>query len=153
MAEVFPTAGREPAGVEVDVAELVGSVSRQLRRAAYRDLGPAGVTPAQIRALRTVAGCGRAIRMSELADRLHIARRSATSVVDELVERALLERRADPRDRRAVEVSVTGAGRRLLRRVQEGRRTAARRLMARLSSGELVELRDLLRRLDGGAVT
>ena len=36
------------------------------------------------------------VRMSELADRLGIARRSATSVVDELVDRGLVERRAEP---------------------------------------------------------
>ena len=45
--------------------------------------------------------------MSELAARLDIARRSATSVVDELVERGLVERHADPADRRAVAVVVT----------------------------------------------
>lgn len=144
-----PDRGRATAdGVEIEVAELIGSLSRQLRRAAHHDLGSSGVTPAQMRALRTVAACAGSIRMSELADRLHIARRSATSVVDDLVERSLLERRADPHDRRAVEVAVTAGGHRLLRRVQEQRRTAARRLMTRLSPDELAELRDLLRRLD-----
>ena len=59
---------------------------------ANHDLGPLGVTWAQVRALRTVARCGGPVRMSELADRLGIARRSATSVVDELVERGLVGR-------------------------------------------------------------
>lgn len=158
MADVFPVGGAGGAGgaahgasssTEVEVAELIGSLSRRLRRAAHHELGPLGVTPAQLRALRTVDGCGAAIRMSELADRLHIARRSATSVVEELVDRGLLERQADPDDRRAVEVAVTAAGRRLLRRVQERRRSAARRLLTRLSPQELAELGDLLRRLEG----
>ena len=81
---------------------------------ANRDLGPLGVTWGQVRALRTLARCDGPVRMSELADRLGIARRSATSVVDELVERGLVARHADPTDRRAVEVAVTPAGSRLL---------------------------------------
>ena len=147
MPDVFPDAQGSDAAVEV--ADLIGSVARRIRTAANRDLGPLGITWSQLRALRTVDRCTGAIRMSELAARLGIARRSATSVVDELVGRGLLERRADPGDRRAVEVAVTPAGTRLLRRLQDRRRSAARQVLAALSEADLATLRDLLRRLDG----
>ena len=92
--------------------------------------GPLGITWSQLRALRTVDRCDGAIRMSELASRLGIARRSATSVVDDLVGHGLLERRDDPADRRAVEVAVTAAGTRLLRRLAARRRSAAQEVTA-----------------------
>jgi len=152
MPDAFP-AGRAGHGagdgedVAVEVAELVGAVSRRVRTAANRDLGPLGITWSQLRALRTVDRCDRAIRMSELASRLGIARRSATSVVDDLVGHGLLERRDDPADRRAVEVAVTAAGTRLLRRLAARRRSAAQEVTAALPPDDLAILRDLLRRL------
>jgi DNA-binding MarR family transcriptional regulator len=146
MPEMFP--GARDRDVAVEVAELLGSVSRRIRAAANRDLGPLGITWSQLRALRTVARCDGAIRMSELAARLGIARRSATSVVDDLVGHGLLERRDDPRDRRAVQVAVTPAGTRLLRGLRDRRRSAARQVTAALPAADLATLRDLLRRLD-----
>jgi DNA-binding MarR family transcriptional regulator len=147
MPAVFP----EPVDPDAagEVAELIGSLSRRIRRAANRDLDPLGITWAQLRALRTVDRCDGAIRMSELADRLNIARRSATSVVDDLVTNGLLERRDDPTDRRAVEVAVTPSGTRLLGGLRDRRRSAAREVTSTLPPADLVILRDLLRRLDG----
>jgi DNA-binding MarR family transcriptional regulator len=134
----------------LEVADLLGSISRRIRRATSAELGPLGVTWAQVRALRTIAGCDEPVRMSDLADRLGIARRSATSVVDELVERGLVERRGDPVDRRAVIVAVSPAGARLLRDLRARRQSAAREVTAALSPAELGRLADLLRRLDQG---
>jgi len=158
MPPAFPTptptptpaggGGADDGDVGVEVAELIGSVGRRIRAAANRDLDPLGITWSQLRALRTVARCDGAIRMSELADRLGIARRSATSVVEQLVAGGLLERRDDPTDRRAVEVTVTTAGGRLLRGLRDRRRSAARRVTAALPPDDLLALRDLLRRLD-----
>ena len=87
--------------------------------------------------------------MSELADRLGIARRSATSVVDELVGRGLVERSADPADRRSVAVDMTPSGWQLLDGFTAHRHAAADEFTAGLTSAELTSLRDLLRRLAG----
>lgn len=150
MPEIFPTRPAGDGDPALEVAELIASVSRRIRRAANRDLGPLGITWSQLRALRTVAGGDGAVRMSELADRLGIARRSATSVVDDLVTGGLLERRSDPTDRRAVEVAVTTKGRRLLRGLQDRRRSAAREVTAALPPADLAQLATLLSRLDEG---
>ena len=123
-------------------------MGRRIRRATNHDLEPLGVTWGQVRALRTLGRCDGPVRMSELADRLRIARRSATSVVDELVERGLVERAADPADRRAVTVAVTPAGRRVARRSSSTRRRAAAAdLTSSLTPAELATLRDLLTRI------
>lgn len=134
--------------VGADVADLIHSVARRFRAASHHDLEPLGVTPAQVRALRTIGRRGEPVRMSELADRLRIARRSATSVVDELVERGLAVREVDPDDRRAVLVAVAPDGAALLRRFEQRRRAEAARVTGRLGAADLVTLRRLLRRLD-----
>jgi DNA-binding MarR family transcriptional regulator len=139
-----------PAGDPVgdEVAHLILAVSRRARSAVNRDLDPLGVSWSQVRALRTLARGEEPMRMSELAERLGIARRSATSVVDELAERDLVTRRRDPADRRAVAVQIAPAGETLLDELDHRRRAAASRLTNVLSGRELVTLRNLLRRLD-----
>lgn len=52
---------------------------------------------------------------STLADHLAVSRPSITSVVDGLVARDLVVRRADPTDRRRVQHTLTPTGKRLLR--------------------------------------
>lgn len=130
-----------------DVAELLHTVARRLRRDAWSVLEPLGVTPGQLRALRTLGSCGHPVRMSELADLLGIARRSATSVVDELAARELVRRSADPTDRRATAVDVTPAGRALLATVRRRRVESLAALADGLSPAQLRQLRNLLRRL------
>jgi len=130
-----------------EAAEAVRVVARRLRRAARADLEPLGVTAAQVRALRVVEAAGGGLRMSDLADRLDIVRRSATSVVDELEASGLVVRRPDPDDRRGVLVDLTDAGGHLLRRVGARRRAAARDLFADLTPDEVATLRGLLDRI------
>jgi len=122
-------------------------INRRIRREARRELEPIGVTPAQLRALRALDGTGRALRMSELADRLGIARRSATDVVGGLVDRRLVAREADPDDGRAVVVGLTDEGRELLRSLADTRRDVAERLFGALDPGDRALLATLLARV------
>jgi len=135
-----------------EVSDLIGTVSRRVRMAANRELDPLGVTSSQVRALRVLARLQRPTRMSELADALHIARRSATSVIDELAEHHCVERSPDPNDRRGVTVSVTAAGHALLRELAERRRAVTTQLTSTLSRDELRQLRDLLARIQDQAI-
>jgi len=147
MVRSIPARSPSRAETSAEIVDLIGAAARRIRIAAKCDLAPLGVTWGQLRALRTLARCDGAVRMSDLADRLGIARRSATSVVDELVTRGLVERRADPSDRRAVEVAVTPAGFQLLDGLRTRRRQAATELTSDFSARQLVALRDLLTRL------
>lgn len=132
-----------------EVADLLHAITRRLRHAARGELRDVHVTPAQWRALQVIAWCDEPLRMSEIADRLHIARRSATGVVDELEEAGLVQRADDPRDRRAVVVEATQSGRRLLSAAGDARRRAAARELDALTPAELTRLAGLLRRLAG----
>jgi DNA-binding MarR family transcriptional regulator len=135
-------AGRESAGDET-LAEAFWAVARRLRDASQETLAPWDITPAQLRALRVLRRHG-VMRLSELSDRLRIAPRSATEVVDALEKRGLVERRPDPGDRRATLVEVTDDGSSVLDAV---RGSEAERVFGRLSPTDRSHLARILRKL------
>jgi DNA-binding MarR family transcriptional regulator len=86
-------------------------------------------------------------RVSELAEALHIAPRSATEVADSLEGRGLVERASDPRDRRAVLLRPTETGQKLRDEVETARHAATRAMFERLPAEDRAELVRILRRL------
>ncbi len=134
--------------IDTEIFEHLESLHRRVRRAARRELEPLDLTPGLARALRTIAHAECAVRMRDLADRLRIARRSATSVVDELDELGLVRRCRVDGDRRAVTVELTAAGRSMLKALRRNRDAAASDLLSTLGPSELEVFRDLLRRVD-----
>ena len=153
MSRKFPS--DRAAVLAGEIADLIGEAARRIRIRSREALTERDVSWAQLRALRACSRSAEPMRMSELADRLGIARRSATSVVDELERRGLVERRPDPTDRRGVAVAVTAAGRSALAELDGARRAVAAQLAveAELSGAELVALRDLLARVVDGPTT
>jgi DNA-binding MarR family transcriptional regulator len=135
----------DPAGDE-SLAEALTAVARQLRERSAETLAPWDITPAHLRALRTLARHP-AIRLSELSERLQIAPRTATEVVDALQARDLARRRADPGDRRAILVEVTERGARVLAEIRAARGPEAERIFGHLSPAERAELARILGRL------
>lgn len=69
---------------------------------------------------------------------------STTAMVDRLLERGLVERQRDPRDRRSVVVSLTEAGEQLVRQVKADRHHTVKRVLGQLSPQERACLRDIL---------
>lgn len=124
--------------------ELVMALARRLRRGFVGALESYDVTPGQSRALHVVAEHG-ASRPSEIADRLRIAPRSATEVIDALEARGLVTREPDPTDRRATRVVPTDEGRRLSGLLADARDAESERLLARLSAADRAELDRILR--------
>src|SRR4051794_35954041 len=95
------------------LGDLLMHVAR-LQRRRWRDaLAPWDLVPSQARALRVVTQ-REAARLSDLAEALRIAPRSATEVVDALEERGLVARTPDPGDRRAVLIRATPQGMRIV---------------------------------------
>ncbi|MCZ2821257.1 MarR family transcriptional regulator [Modestobacter sp. VKM Ac-2977] len=128
------------------LGDLLMRVARTLRRRFIAALAPWDLSPHQARALRVV--CARdGVRLSELAEALRIAPRSATEVADGLQERGLVERAADPGDRRAVRLTPTETGRRVQREVDDARAADSQELFARLSAADRAELERILRQL------
>jgi DNA-binding MarR family transcriptional regulator len=83
-----------------------------------------------------------------VAERLRIAPRSATEVIDALEERGLVERGPDETDRRATCVSLTGPGREVLAEVNSARGSAGALHFAALTDAEQTMLAELLAKLD-----
>jgi len=133
---------RDLAGDE-NLAEAFWSVARQLREASQKTLAPWDISPSHLRALRVLTRFG-VMRLSELSDRLHIAPRSTTEVVDALESRDLVRRRPDPDDRRATLVELTEHGASVLAAI---RGTEAERVFGRLSPADRVHLACILREL------
>ena len=128
------------------LGDLVMRVARTLRRRGREALTPWDLSPHQARALRVV--CERdGVRLSDLAEALRIAPRSATEVADGLQERGLVERAADPGDRRAVVLTPTEAGRRVQREVDDARAADSHELFVRLSATDRADLERILRTL------
>ena len=128
-------------------SDLLMGVARSMRRAFGAALEQYDVTPSQVRALRMAALGDEPPRLSVLAERLRIAPRSATEVVDALEARGLVERRPDPADRRAALVTATEEGRRLTEVLSEARRAATEEYLAVLSAEDRAELDRILRLL------
>jgi DNA-binding MarR family transcriptional regulator len=134
-----------------EIADLVHTIGRRLRHATTEGLERLGCTWAQLRVLRQLVQAGEPVRMSDLADRLDIVPRSATSFVDALEEARLATRSPDPTDRRATLVAPTQRGRRLVDSAQRLRRSAIAPMLERLEPDEQARLADFLRRLLGPA--
>jgi DNA-binding MarR family transcriptional regulator len=137
--------GTDPASDE-SLADAFGAVARQLRERSAETLAPWDITPAHLRALRTLARHG-TMRLSELSDRLQIAPRTATEVVDALQAGGLVQRRADPADRRATLVEVTDHGTGILAEIRETSGIEASRIFGRLSPADRAQLARILSEL------
>ena len=149
------------------LGELMHTAFRGLRKRWMQQLAPYELTPHQFRALSAVARAasgvngkepgvnakgpdgGQGLRLKELAERLHIAPRSATEVIDQLEGKGLVERRPHPTDRRASLLALTGAGERLRETVLADRRREADEFFSVLEPGDRAELARILGELAG----
>jgi DNA-binding MarR family transcriptional regulator len=133
------------------VADLLHRLTKRLRRAQATRLAPAGLTPAQERALRMISRSEEPPRMTELADELGIVPRSLTNVIDSLEEAGLVRRETDPRNRRAILLHLTERGNALRDDMRSARRAAAEELLAPLSPADLQTLTRLLTQIEDSA--
>jgi DNA-binding MarR family transcriptional regulator len=131
---------------EDGLAELFWTVARELRHRTHEALTPWQITPAQFRAL-SVLMRDEPQRVTDLAEHLRIAPRSATEVVDHLQRRGLVERRPDVADRRATLIALTGKGRAAGDDVRAARQVEAGRLFGTLSEKDRETLARILRNL------
>lgn len=126
-----------------NTGDLLQAVARSLRRRYGTAMAEWDIAPGQARALRMVHELD-APRLSQIAERLRMAPRSATEVVDALESRGLVTRAPDPSDRRATCVGVTDAGRQMCARIDDARAAAAAEFLSGLAPADRKELDRLL---------
>jgi MarR family transcriptional regulator for hemolysin len=135
----------EPDPVELDLGWSLGVLFRAYLRhgnAAFDDL-PGG--PRAYQLLVTVER-GQPTTQLALARRLGVDRTVMTYLIDDLVDAGLVERRVDPRDRRARQVTATARGRRLLPELDRRLAEVEDRVLAGLGGADGDRLRRLVRK-------
>lgn len=125
------------------LGELLPDAARALRRRWIAALAPWDLSPHHIRALRRIHELGTP-RLSQVAEALRIAPRSATDVVDALERRGLVVREADPADRRATCVHLTDEGARVMAEIGAARRRESDAWFGRLTARQREDLAALL---------
>ncbi|SNT59697.1 DNA-binding transcriptional regulator, MarR family [Asanoa hainanensis] len=117
------------------LSEAFWGVARRLRHLNRETMAPWEVTPAQWRAINVLVDHG-PLRLGDLAEKLHIAPRSTTEVVDDLERRGLVERHPDPADRRATLVAMTTAGTSAATAIRTARTAESERFFGSLSPAD-----------------
>jgi MarR family transcriptional regulator, lower aerobic nicotinate degradation pathway regulator len=85
--------------------------------------------------------------MNELAHHLELDKSSVTGLVDRATRRGLVRRKVSSADRRAVEVSITAAGRKVAQRVEAEFERRIASLVQVLTESERADLSDLASRV------
>ncbi len=125
---------------------MLSTLGYAVSRGFHEALDPVGLEPRHFLVLRTI-GLAEGQSQQALAHRLQIPKSRMVAIVDELEQRGLLERRADPGDRRVHALHLTAEGRKLLRRAFEIAMRYEERVGAPLDVEERRQLLDLLARI------
>lgn len=130
------------------VADLFAASSsmQAVRRALGRATGLTGSEIAMLLAIRRLSGDG-SIGVRAIAEHLHVAGPHVTAETAKLVEAGLVEKRMDASDSRAVDIRLTGEGRRALRRLTPLVRRANDVLFAGMTETEMAHVHRFLRRI------
>lgn len=112
---------RSVASAQIDYGTLPNHVGYLLRLAQlrvwedfYGRMGETGISPGLFSALMVIEG-NPGLQQSRLGEAFGVARSGAMTMVDRLEQLGLVERRADPHDRRAYGLFLTGTGERRMR--------------------------------------
>ncbi|HEY5286654.1 MAG TPA: MarR family transcriptional regulator [Solirubrobacteraceae bacterium] len=136
--------------VDDSAAQSVGFTLSSLGLAVahrfHATLEPLGLEPREFALLRTVAPAEGASQQT-IGERLHIPASRMVAFVDALEARGLLERRANPDDRRARALYLTDDGRELLASAFALASEFERHLCSQLSLAEREVLLDAFRRI------
>jgi DNA-binding MarR family transcriptional regulator len=114
-------------------------------------LGKYNLTLAQFDVLSRLS-VAEGMTQQALADQLLVTKGNVCGLIDRLSEQGLVERRADPEDRRANLLFLTPAGRELAAQVIPAHQAVLRGLMRGLDGDEQRHLLALLRKLDRSLV-
>jgi DNA-binding MarR family transcriptional regulator len=127
-------------------ADAVSSSIDRLQRVAGRAWEPLGteLDLTEVSAQALVAIGQGASTVSAVADACGRHVSSASRIVDALVQRDLVDRREDPRDRRAVRLTLTRAGERAAARVVSAQEELLRASLAELDADDVEQLARLL---------
>ena len=118
-----------------DVAARLHSASIRLLRTLRREDDGSGLSAPRLSALSVVVFAG-PMSLAELAEAEQVRPPTMSRIVDALVDRGLITRVTDPRDRRSVRIMATAEGQQLLNAGRERRVHALIGRLGRLAESE-----------------
>lgn len=140
-----------------ELSDQMHRINHRLRRRWGAHLAPHGLSPHYYRALAAIARAHLrgtdggdevpGMMLRDIAERLRIAPRSATEVVDGLEERGWAQRVPHPNDRRATLVVITEAGQQLFEDMHAEKLRASEEFFSVLNAEDRQELSRLLGKL------
>ncbi len=130
----------------VSVGFTLSSLGYAVSRRFQATLAPLGLEPREFALLRTIASRQGASQQA-IGEQLQIPPSRMVAFVDALEERRLIERRANPEDRRARALHLTDEGRKLLAEAFRLAGELEAELCSGLSQAELLSLLAMLRRV------
>jgi DNA-binding MarR family transcriptional regulator len=125
---------------------LLGRAHLEHRAIAERELVSLGLSGKGFGALIVLVQEG-PLSQQRLGERQGIDRTTMVAVVDDLDRAGYVERRRDPRDRRAYSLQATPKGRRVLQRAAEATERAEDEFLAPLPAADRRRLKRMLRAL------
>ncbi|GAA1185926.1 DNA-binding MarR family transcriptional regulator [Kitasatospora gansuensis] len=123
-----------------EVVGLFAAINRRYLQESETAAAAHELTPLQAKALLATET---PVPMRRIADRLHAEPSNVTAIIDRLAARGLVERQADPADRRVKLVAATEAGRTVAADLRT-RMPFADAPLDRLSTEQRESLRELL---------
>ena len=129
---------------------LVRAETRVTRRLGH-DLERRGLSPTAFAMLVVVESAGGELALRALRQRLGLSNANASEVTSALEQRGLIGRETDPRDRRALVISLTTSGRALVDELFPGHARRVRDTFTVLEDERKRELARLCRKLERAA--
>lgn len=130
----------------IDAAQELFDLWHAIRRVTAARFNDYGVSFPRAKVLWALAEAG-PLRASALADQLDCSGATATELVDALVRDGLAVRSPDPKDRRAVLIDITPAGREVAAEAKAHKRSVLDDVFGTLSTAEVENLTALLHQL------
>jgi DNA-binding MarR family transcriptional regulator len=134
----------KPSSEEAAFLDLLRTTD-MLSRGLVTILKPEDLSSTQYNVLRILRGAPEGLPCGEIAKRMITRDPDITRLLDRLEKRGLISRSREARDRRTVMARITGAGLKLLARLDEPVQAAHRKQLGHLARGRLRLLTDLLR--------
>ena len=135
--------------VAIDLLSIPPLIFREIRRKLVKttlaDID-VGITPRHFEIIRLLEREGK-LHVTEIGDRLRIAKAQMTKLTDKLVDLKLVERQKDVADRRTYIITLSSRGKAVLEEHRASVMNAIRETMRQLSNEDLKDLSNTLRKL------
>jgi DNA-binding MarR family transcriptional regulator len=148
-AVITPPAGLDQSRLTHLVGYAASRASIELKKSFARHLGPLGLKAVEFSILVLVAA-NPEVNQKQLGQALDVSAPNMAITLDRMVERGWVERVRSTRDRRAMLIHLTAAGRELVQRAEKIAATMEHGALRMLSSAERALLVELLLKVAWG---